>query len=144
VTTDPTAATPARRLVEAFGDVDVMAAMYAPDVQWRLNHSLAPNIAGPHVGAEAVVAFNTAVFTKFYEPGSVTVNIHDEIGDVASSVVRFDFHAHSRRGHDYDVEYVLFVKTRSGLIVEVVELLDTFASNEQHAGRRVGVPPEAS
>jgi ketosteroid isomerase-like protein len=127
--------------VEAFGDIDAMAAMYAPDVQWRLNHSLAPNIAGPHVGADAVVAFNTAVFTKFYDPGSVTVNIHDEIGDSSSSVVRFDFHAHSRRGHDYDVEYVLFVKTRDGLIADVVELLDTFASNEQHAGRRVGVPP---
>lgn len=141
MTSDGTAATPARRLVEAFGDVDAMAAMYAPDVQWRLNHSLAPNIAGPHIGPDVVVAFNKAVFTKFYEPGSVAVFIHAEIGDAASSVVRFDFHARSRRGHDYDVEYVVFVKTRNGLVTEVVELLDTFASNEQHAGRRVGVPP---
>jgi ketosteroid isomerase-like protein len=138
---DTTARTPARRLVEAFGDVDAMAAMYAPNVQWRLNHSLAPNIAGPHVGSDAVVAFNTAVFTKFYEPGSVATVIHDELGDSSSSVVRMDFHARSRRGHDYDVEYVLFAKTHDGLITEVVELLDTFASNEQHLGRRVGVPP---
>jgi ketosteroid isomerase-like protein len=138
---DTTARTPARRLVEAFGDVDAMAAMYAPNVQWRLNHSLAPNIAGPHVGSDAVVAFNTAVFTKFYEPGSVATVIHDELGDATSSVVRMDFHARSRRGHDYDVEYVLFAKTENGLITEVVELLDTFASNEQHLGRRVGVPP---
>ena len=136
--TEPTA-TPARRLVEAFGDVDALAAMYTDDVVWRLNHSLAANIAGPHVGKDAVVGFNTAVFTKFYEPGSVRVDIHDDIGDEASSVVRFDFHAMSRRGNAYDVEYVLFVKTRDGQVYDVVELLDTHASNEQHAGRRVGV-----
>lgn len=133
-------ATPARRLVEAFGDCDAMAAMYTDDVVWRLNHSLAPNIAGPHVGKDAVTGFNQAVFQKFYEQGSVTVDIHDEIGDDASSVVRFDMHAMSSRGHSYDVEYALFTKTRDGQIHEVVELLDTHASNEQHQGNRVGVP----
>lgn len=132
--------TPARRLIEAFGDVAAMAAMYTDDVVWRLNHSLAVNISGPHIGKDAVVGFNTAVFSKFYEPGSVRVDIHDEVGDETSSVVRFDFHAMSRRGHAYDVEYVLFAKALDGRVYDVVELLDTHASNEQHAGRRVGVP----
>ena len=136
--------TPARRLVEAFGDCEAMASLYADDVVWRLNHSLAPNIAGPHEGKDAVTGFNQAVFQKFYETGSVRVDIHDEIGDEASSAVRFDFHARSTRGHDYDVEYVLFAKTRQGNIHEVVELLDTLASNEQHQGNRVGVPPPTS
>lgn len=133
--------TPARRLVEAFGDCDLMASMYTDDVVWRLSHSLAPNIAGPHEGKDAVIGFNRAVFGKFYDARSVTVDVHDEIGDEASSVVRFDFHARSTRGHSYDVEYVLFAKTRGGKICEVVELLDTLASNEQHLGNRVGVPP---
>jgi ketosteroid isomerase-like protein len=133
-----TETTPARRLVEAFGDVEAMAVMYAPDVTWRLSRSLAPNIAGPHVGADAVIAFNRAVFDKFYEPGSVTVEIHDELGDESSSVVRFDFAATTRREHRYEVEYVLFAKTRDGAIVEVIELLDTHASNEQHTGNAVG------
>ena len=133
--------TPARRLVEAFGDCALMASLYTDDVVWRLNHSLAANIAGPHEGKDAVIGFNEAVFQKFYEARSVRVDIHDEIGDEASSVVRFDFHARSSRGHDYDVEYVLFAKTRQGRIYEVVELLDTLASNEQHQGNRVGVPP---
>ena len=132
--------TPARRLVEAFGDCALMASLYTDDVVWRLNHSLAANIAGPHEGKDAVTGFNEAVFQKFYEARSVRVDIHDEIGDEASSVVRFDFHARSSRGHDYDVEYVLFAKTRQGRIYEVVELLDTLASNEQHQGNRVGVP----
>ena len=42
--------TPARRLVEAFGDCSALEAMYTEDVSWRLNHSLAPNISGPHAG----------------------------------------------------------------------------------------------
>ena len=121
-----------------------MASMYTDDVVWRLNHSLAPNIAGPHEGKDAVVGFNEAVFRKFYETGSVRIDLHDEIGDAASSVVRFDFHARSSRGHAYDVEYVLFAKSRQGLIYEVVELLDTLASNEQHRGNRVGVPPSSA
>ncbi len=135
--------TPARSLVEAFGDLDALANMYTADVTWRLNHSLAPNIAGPHVGKDAVCAFNEAVFTKFYEPGSVTVEILDEIGDESSSVVRFVFRAMSRRGNPYNVEYVLFAKTTDGLVHEVVELLDSLASNEQHQGNAVGVPPAA-
>jgi len=135
--------TPARRLVEAFGDCELMASMYTDDVVWRLNYSLTPNIAGPHEGKEAVASFNEAVFGKFYEAGSVSTDLHDEIGDEASSVVRFDFHARSTRGYAYDVEYALFVKTRQGLIYEVVELLDTLASHEQHQGNLLGVPPSS-
>ena len=133
--------TPARALVEAFGDCAAMAAMYTDDVIWRLNHSLVPNIAGPHVGKAAVTGFNEAVFTKFYEPGSVRVEILDEVGDEASSVVRFNFRAMSRRGHPYAVEYVIFAKTTDGKIHDVIELLDTHASNEQHKGNAVGLPP---
>ena len=138
-----TITTPAGRLVEAFGDCSALEAMYTEDVSWRLNHSLAPNISGPHTGKNAVCAFNHAVFDKFYKPGSVTVEILDEIGDEASSVVRFVFRATSRRGHLYAVEYVLFAKTTDGMIHEVVELLDTHASNEQHQGNAVGMPPAA-
>jgi ketosteroid isomerase-like protein len=88
-----------------------------------------------------VTGFNEAVFTKFYAPGSVSVDILDELGDDASSAVRFTFRATSRRGHPYAVEYVLFAKTAEGKICEVIELLDTHASNEQHKGNPIGVPP---
>ena len=135
--------TPARRLVEAFGTCSALEAMYTEDVSWRLNHSLAPHIAGPHQGKAAVCAFNQAVFEKFYEPSSVQVEVLDELGDEASSVVRFIYRATSRRQHPYAVEYVLFAKTVNGRVCEVVELLDTHASNEQHQGRPVGIPPQA-
>ena len=117
--------------------------MYTEDVSWRLNHSLAPHIAGPHQGKAAVCAFNQAVFEKFYEPSSVQVEVLDELGDEASSVVRFIYRATSRRQHPYAVEYVLFAKTVNGRVCEVIELLDTHASNEQHQGRPVGIPPQA-
>ena len=133
--------TPARRVVEAFGDCEALSEMYTDDVTWRLNYSLPDNIAGPHVGKAAVRAFNDAVFNKIYDGAKMRVDIKDELGDEGSSVVRFNIHAESRRGHSYDVEYVLFAKTRDGLVCEVVELLDTLASTEQHQGNPVGVPP---
>ena len=81
-----------------------------------------------------------ALDAQFYKPGTVSVEILDEIGNEASSVVRFNFHAISRAGNPYDVEYVLFAKTTSkGKVCQVVELLDTHASNEQHQGNAVGV-----
>ncbi|MEM7100084.1 MAG: nuclear transport factor 2 family protein [Pseudomonadota bacterium] len=133
--------TPARRIVEAFGDCEALAAMYSTEIVWRLNHSLPANIAGPHIGKDAVCAFNDAVFNKIYDASSLRVHILDEIGNGTSSVVRFNLHATSRRGHSYDVEYVLFAKSSKGLVYEVVELLDTHASTEQHQGNAVGIPP---
>ena len=137
--TDPK--TPAGRLVNAFGDCEAMASMYTDDVVWRLSYSLPERIAGPHTGKAAVTAFNTAVFHKIYEPGSTEIEILDDVGNESSSAVRFNIRAMSRRGHRYEVEYTLFAKTSGGLMHEVVELRDTLASTEQHAGREIGVPP---
>ncbi len=139
----PSVPTPARRIVEAFGDCAALAALYDNGIVWRLSYSLPPNIAGPHEGKAAVMAFNDAVFNKIYDDSSLRVVIHDELGDEASSCVRFDLHAVSRRGYRYDVEYVLFAKTRNGLVCEVVELLDTQASTAQHQGEALGRPPDA-
>lgn len=46
-------------LVRAFGDVDPMQKLYVDDITWSLPVSLGP-AAGPHIGREAVVGFNTA------------------------------------------------------------------------------------
>lgn len=125
--------TPARQLVEAFGDVATMSALYHPDIVWRLSDSLPENVRGPHVGADAVIGFNNAVFGIFYKAGTAAVEIHDELGTREHSVVRFTFSATTTPGHPYSVEYVLFAKTEGGQIIEVIELLDTQASTAQHA-----------
>eukprot|EP01043_Picozoa_sp_COSAG02_P108067 COSAG02_NODE_44094_length_369_cov_0.574074_1_plen_67_part_01 len=54
------AITPARRIVEAFGDCDALVAMYTEDVVWRLNHSLAPNIKGGCPSSRAVSPSRTS------------------------------------------------------------------------------------
>lgn len=133
--------TPARLIVEAFGDCETLASMYCDDIVWRMNFSLPSQISGPHVGKSKVCAFNDAVFNKIYLPGEMRVSILDEVGDTGASAVRFLVHAKSRRGHQYDVEYVLFAKTRNSLVYEVIEFTDSLASAEQHKGNRVGIPP---
>lgn len=136
--TSAAARTPAGQLVEAFGDVEAMQAMYDGKVVWRLNASLSPRIAGPHVGKNAVVAFNRLVFERLYQPGC-SVEIFDEVGDETSSVARFAFRANTTKGHRYAVEYALFAKTRGGKITDVIELLDTQASTDQHQGGATGL-----
>lgn len=117
------ATTPAGRLVSAFGDVETMAALYAPDIQWSLPKTLP--FPRPMVGREAVVAFNTAVWTVHYRP-DCTVEILDEVGDGRSSAVRFIYRAHSNlAGKLYENEYTLFVRSGPAGIVEVFEAMDT-------------------
>ena len=77
--------TPAGQLVRAFGNVAAMSALYAADVEWSLSASLP--FPRPMLGKEAVVAFNTAVWTVHFRP-DCTVEILDEVGDAASSAAR--------------------------------------------------------
>jgi ketosteroid isomerase-like protein len=125
------ARTPAGRLVEAFGDPQKMNALYADDVRWTLSRSTGP-VAGPHVGREAVVAFNTLIWSVYYFAEGVTVEILDEVGDESLSAVRFIYSATIRDGNrPYSNEYTVFARHPAGLITEVFEALDTVHGREQ-------------
>lgn len=131
-----TARTPAGRLVSAFGDVDKMKAMYAPDIEWSLSASLP--FPRPMKGYEAVVAFNTGVWGETYFP-DCTVEILDEIGDERLSAVRFIYRARYRAsGGMYVNEYTLFARSSAEGIREVFEALDTAAVLDQMSGGKVG------
>ncbi len=78
--------TPAGRLVRAFGDAQRMATLYAPDVNWSLPACLP--FPRPMKGKAAVVEYNQKVWTVVYRP-DCEVEILDEVGDEASSAVRF-------------------------------------------------------
>jgi hypothetical protein len=128
--------TPAGRLVSAFGDVDKMKAMYAPDIEWSLSASLP--FPRPMKGFEAVVAFNTGVWNDTYHP-DCTVEILDEIGDERLSAVRFIYRARYRAsGGMYVNEYTLFARCGAEGIREVFEALDTAAVLDQMSGGKVG------
>ncbi|MGV8996580.1 MAG: nuclear transport factor 2 family protein [Parvibaculaceae bacterium] len=128
--------TPAGRLVRAFGDVDKMKAMYAPDIRWSLSASLP--FPHPMKGFDAVVAFNTGVWSDTYFP-DCTVEILDEIGNETLSAVRFIYNARYRAsGGNYRNEYTLFARSGADGIREVFEALDTVAVLDQMSGGKVG------
>lgn len=119
--------TPAGKLVRAFGDVEAMAAMYAPHVEWRLS----PSLQVPEMnGFDAVTAFNREVWTVHYRP-DCSVEILDELGDDRLSAVRFIYRAHSKTADaPYENEYTVFVRSGPDGITEVFEGLDSgFALN---------------
>ncbi|MDO8289535.1 MAG: nuclear transport factor 2 family protein [Parvibaculum sp.] len=128
--------TPAGRLVSAFGDVDKMKAMYAPTIEWSLSASLP--FPRPMKGFDAVVAFNTGVWSDTYFP-DCKVEILDEIGNDTLSAVRFIYSARYRAsGGPYTNEYTLFARSGADGIHEVFEALDTAAVLDQMSGGKVG------
>ena len=130
------ARTPAGRLVSAFGDVAAMKALYAPGIQWSLSAST--GYPRPITGMEAVVAFNTEVWTRHYRP-DCQVTILDEVGDEASSAVRFIYRAYSNAAQAiYENEYTLFARCGLAGITEVFEAFDSLYAREFIAKARAG------
>lgn len=128
--------TPAGRLVSAFGDVDKMSALYAPDIEWSLSASLP--YPRPMKGREAVIAFNRSVWEDVYFP-DCTIEILDEIGGESLSAVRFIYRARYRAsGLPYENEYTLFARGGPEGIREVFEALDTLAIFDQMKGEEKG------
>lgn len=131
-----TAKTPAGRLVSAFGDVERMSALYAPEIAWSLSASLP--YPRPMQGREAVLAFNRSVWEEVYFP-DCTVEILDELGDERLSAVRFIYRATYRAsGLRYENEYTLFARGGPEGISEVFEALDTLAIFDQMRGEEKG------
>jgi hypothetical protein len=103
-----TVTTPAGRLVCAFGNVEKMSALYAPEIEWSLSASLP--YPRPMKGREAVLAFNRSVWEEVYFP-DCTVEILDELGDERLSAVRFIYRAKYRGSNlPYENEYTLFAR----------------------------------
>lgn len=131
------AKTPAAQLVSAFGNIDAMTALYAPDVEWSLPASVI-TFPRPMVGREAVIAFNKDVWTNHYKP-DCSVEILDEVGDAERSAVRFIYRAHSLlAGKTYENEYTVFVRSSPNGITHVFEALDTVVMLDFLMGRALG------
>jgi len=89
-------------------------------------------------GFDAVVAFNTGVWSDTYYP-DCKVEILDEIGNDSLSAVRFIYNARYRsNGGQYSNEYTLFARCGADGIREVFEALDTAAVLDQMSGGKVG------
>lgn len=115
--------TPAGRLVGAFGDADAMAALLAPDVRWYL--PVSTPFPHPIEGREAVRETMTKIFGEVYGPGP-RMEFLDELGDEASSAVRFTLSAEALWvNRTYVNEYTLFARCGPQGIFEVNEAFDT-------------------
>ena len=127
-----TVRTPAGKLVSAFGDVERMTALYAPDVEWSLMG--ATPYPRPIKGREAVAAFNREVWTRHYRP-DCSVEILDEVGDERASAVRFIYRAHMLAAdRPYENEYTVFVRSGPAGIAEVFEGYDTARARDVARG----------
>lgn len=127
----------AGKLVRAFGDVDRMAAMYAPNITWSLPASLT-FYPRPMVGKEAVTKFNRHIWGQVYRP-DCSVQILDESGDETVSAARFIYRAyHIGAKLDYENEYTVFVRSDAAGIIDVNEAFDTAALVDLLAGQEIG------
>lgn len=127
-----TVRTPAGKLVSAFGNVQAMSALYAPDVEWSLPASLP--FPRPLVGRDAVIAFNNIVWTQHYSP-DCTVTILDEVGDDRVSAVRFIYRAYANAAKKmYENEYTVFVRSGPDGVREVFEAMDTGLTRDLLSG----------
>lgn len=131
-----TVKTPAGHLVSAFGDVEKMSTLYAPEIEWSLSASLP--YPRPMKGRDAVLAFNRSVWEEVYFP-DCTVEILDELGDESLSAVRFIYRAKYRGSNlSYENEYTLFARGGPDGITQVFEALDTLAIFDQMQGAPKG------
>ncbi len=128
--------TPAGRLVVAFGDVEKMQSLYAPQIAWFLPASLP--YPRPIAGKDAVVSFNRAVWSVSYF-ADCSMRILDEVGDQGLSAVRFIYRARFREtGGPYENEYTLFARSGAHGITEVFEAMDSLAVLDQLGGEVPG------
>jgi ketosteroid isomerase-like protein len=122
------AATPAGRLAQAFGDLDALSALYADDVVWQIPASIGVSLQRVLRGKEAVLAFNSDVWGKYYRP-DCSVEILTEAGDETCSAVRFTYKAFSLAAQKpYENEYQLFVESGPSGSVRIFGSFDTLAS----------------
>ena len=130
-----TAQTLAGKLVTAFGDIERMSALYAPEVEWHLPKGLNRPAA---VGRDAVLAFNREVWTLHYRP-QCRVDVLDEIGNETRSAVRFLYKAHSNAiNGPYENEYTVFVRSNPSGITHVFEAMDSVLTLELMTGQKPG------
>ena len=127
--------TPARILVEAFGNLEELEKLYAPDIKWWLPRSMVPEVLD---GKDAVLAFNRYCWTDLYKP-DCHVEILDEVGNESISAVRFIYRAFMIPvNRDYENHYTLFAKKGPSGIFEVHEAMDSAATAEFMGGQEPG------
>jgi uncharacterized protein len=108
--------------VEA-GDADTIRASFAPDATWTLAGELP--ISGTWTGRDAIVDEFLATAMKYYEPGSVDLEITGMIAEGENVALQWTSRARTLDGSPYENHCIGVFTVKDGRIRAVREYMDT-------------------
>ncbi|MFI5782826.1 nuclear transport factor 2 family protein [Nocardia sp. NPDC051570] len=114
-----------RRLAEASGKPDEIAAVLAEDVTWWITPAIPSQIMRHEShGREEVLGNMRRVFGVLYDASTARAEVHDVIGEGDLAAVRFTLTAQFTRGGEYRNDYTVWARVRDGLVTHVWEFTD--------------------
>jgi ketosteroid isomerase-like protein len=130
--------TDAERVVNDFfaamaaGDADRVGDLLADDVVWTFPGDML--FSGKHVGKEAVFSDLLAVTGPYFEPGHLSIEMHNLISDGGLVVAEYTGRNRTKTGRDYENEYVFVVEVADGQIHAVRSYFDTIYTKDLISG----------
>jgi ketosteroid isomerase-like protein len=123
------------KMLNALPDYQKACKYLHDDIVWRFPEIIKV-IGGAHVGKAAVKEMLEYLFREIYFPEGFKVNVIKSVGNDEVSAVHYRNTALTRKGFDYDTEYMMMVRVENNLIIEIDELVDTASAFRQFAGRK--------
>jgi uncharacterized protein (TIGR02246 family) len=110
------------------GDIEALRAVFAEDASWRLAGTLP--ISGTWRGRDAILDGFLALALRYYEPGSVRLEITNIVAEDNQVVVEWTSRARNRAGEPYENFCIAVFTVRAGRIEAVREYMDTLYAHE--------------
>lgn len=106
------------------GDLDRIAAFFAPDASWTIHGDLP--LAGRYEGARAVMDLLATAMGRLFVPGTQTFRFGDIVADGDTAVLEWNVMGiGAATGKPYDNDYCGIFTIRGGRIHAVREYFDT-------------------
>jgi uncharacterized protein len=117
------------------GDMEALRAIFAEDATWRLAGDLP--ISGIWQGRDAILDDFLALALRYFEPGSVRLEVTNVLADGDQVVVEWTSRARNRAGEPYENFCIGVFIVRDGKIQAVREYMDTLYAHETAFSRVV-------
>ena len=119
-------------------DIEAVREVFAEDACWRLAGELP--ISGTWRGRDAIIDSFLALALRYYEPGSVSLEITNVIAEGDQVVVEWTSRARNRAGAPYENFCIGVFTVRDGKIHGVREYMDTLYAHETAFSRSCALP----
>jgi uncharacterized protein (TIGR02246 family) len=117
------------------GDIDALRAIFAENASWRLAGDLP--ISGTWQGRDAILDDFLALAMRYYQPGSVRLEVTNILVEGDQVVVEWTSRARNRAGEPYENFCIGVFIVRDGKIQAVREYMDTLYAHETAFSRVV-------